>query len=77
MTEDSFVTAQIKRIDAFLARTGMKESRLGLLAAANARAVERIRDGTASVKTLDDVLTYIDAQPARATSQERNRTGKR
>ena len=77
MTDESFVTSQIRRIDAFLARTGMKESRLGLLATANARAIERIRDGTASVKTLDDVLNYIDAQPTRSTSPDKNRTGKR
>ena len=68
---------QIKRIDAFLTRTGMKESRLGLLACANARAIERIRDRSASIETLDAVLNYIDAQNPRSTSPTKNSSGKR
>ena len=43
----------------------MKESRLGLLAAANPRAIERIRSGDAKIKTLDAVLAYIKANPVK------------
>lgn len=50
----------IERIDAYLKQSGMKESRLGLLACANARAVQRVRDGSASVETLRQLLDYID-----------------
>lgn len=55
---------ETKIIDAWLAATGMKESRLGLLATANPRAIERIRSGDAKIKTLDAVLAYIMANPA-------------
>ncbi len=51
-------------IEKWLKHTGMTESRLGLLAAANPRAVERIRDGTAQVATLQAVLKYIHNNPA-------------
>lgn len=57
--------AEIKSIEDWLKASGMKESRLGLLAAANPRAIERIRSGDAKIKTLDAVLAYIEANPAK------------
>jgi hypothetical protein len=57
------VDKQIARIDAYLKATGMKDSRLGLLACANARAVERVRNGTGSVESLRQLIDYIDAHP--------------
>lgn len=65
MADENFVDQQIKRIDAYLAKSGMAESRLGLLACANARAVERVRDGTARVETLRAILEYIASNPIR------------
>ena len=53
----------LKEIDAWLAKTKTAVSRLGMLAAANPKAVERIRDGTARVETLNRVLAYIRANP--------------
>jgi|LNFM01.1.fsa_nt_gb hypothetical protein len=60
------VDEQINRIDAWLKATGMKESRLGLLACANARAVERVRSGTGSVESLRQLVEYIDAHPLKS-----------
>ena len=54
----------LEEIDKWLKATGTKESRLGLLAAANPRAISRIRNGTALVSTLDAILTYIRANKA-------------
>lgn len=53
----------IERIDEWLKKHKMAESRLGLLACANARAVQRVRNGTASVETLRAILTYISMHP--------------
>lgn len=58
------VDKEIRRIDAWLADTGMKESRLGLLACANPRAIERIRNGSGSIDTLRAVIDYIKRNPA-------------
>lgn len=55
---------EIKSIDAWLNATGMKESRLGLLSCGNSLAVERIRSGGATLKTLWAVEAYIVAHPA-------------
>lgn len=57
----------VKAIEQWLRATGMAESRLGLLAAANPKAVERIRNGTATVRTLRALIAYIKANPARPT----------
>lgn len=62
------VDEQLKQIDKWLADTGMAESRLGLLACANARAVERVRNGTARVDSLRQILDYILQNPARGTA---------
>lgn len=59
------IDKEIGTIDRWLKATKMSESRLGLLSAANPRAVERIRDGTAQVETLRAVLRYIRLNPAR------------
>lgn len=61
------VGAHMKAIDAWLRKTGVNAGRLGLLACGNARAVERIRNGTARVETLNSVLKYIKAHPAKRT----------
>lgn len=58
------VDKEIERIDAWLTVTGMKPSRLGLLACANARAVDRVKAGTGSVESLRALLDYIDKHPA-------------
>jgi len=59
------VDEHIDQIDAYLKATGMPESRLGLLACANQRAVQRIREGTARVESLRAVLDYIQQHPLR------------
>ena len=56
-------TSYMKAIDEWLRKTGMPEWKLGTLAAANAKAVERIRNGTARVETLNDVLNYMRRNP--------------
>jgi hypothetical protein len=63
--KSSMGKAEIKSIEDWLKASGMKESRLGLLAAANPRAIERIRSGDAKIKTLDAVLAYIKANPVK------------
>lgn len=50
-------------------RSGMPESRLGLLACANARAVERVRNGSGSVDTLRSLLDYIGRHPIKGGSK--------
>lgn len=55
----------LKKIDDYLKATGMLPSRLGLLACANARAVERVKAGTGSVQSLEAILNYIEANPAK------------
>lgn len=53
----------LRLVDLWLKATGMTPSRLGLLACANARAVERVRNGTGSVESLRQLIDYIDAHP--------------
>ncbi len=55
---------ELATIDAWLEATGTAQSRLGLLACANPRAIERIRSGTASVRNLYLVLEHIKRNPA-------------
>ncbi len=61
--ETNPVDDAVKEIEDFLARTGMKESRLGLLACANPRAVERVRDGSARVETLRALVEFVRREP--------------
>lgn len=63
--DENPVDREIKKIEAWLAATGMKESRLGLLACANPRAVERVRNGTGSVDSLRALIEYIRLHPAK------------
>lgn len=65
MMDENPVDREIKRIEAYLAKSRISASRLGLLACANARAVERIKNGSASIETLRAVLDYISANPVR------------
>lgn len=65
MDYENPVDREISRIDAYLKASGMKESRLGLLACANARAVERVRNGSGSVESLRLLLDYIDLHPVK------------
>lgn len=65
MTNENPVNEEIKRIERWLSEADMPESRLGLLACANARAVERIRNGTGSIATLRSVIDYISRNPPR------------
>lgn len=55
----------IRKIETWLKATGVTPSRLGLLAAANPRAIERIRNGSATIETLRQVAAYVRANPAR------------
>ena len=55
----------IKKIERWLEASQVPESRLGLLAAANAGAMERIRAGTAQLATLQAVLRYIEDHPVK------------
>lgn len=61
--EKNLVDVGIERIERWLDATGTTESRLGLLACANARAVQRVRSGTASVETLRALLEHIEKNP--------------
>lgn len=67
----SAIDDEIRGIDAWLKATGMSESRLGLLAAANPRAIERIRSGAATIETLRKVLHYITDHPAETKKKRR------
>jgi hypothetical protein len=62
---ENLVDVGIKRIEDWLKATGMKESRLGLLACANPRAVDRVRTEKGSIRTLRQLLDYIEANPAK------------
>lgn len=63
--EPNLVTQAIRKIESYLERTGIKESRLGLLACANPRAVARVRNKSASIETMEALLEYIDAADRR------------
>lgn len=54
---------KLEEIARWLKINKMPESRLGLLSCANPRAIERIRDATARVATLEAVLKYIRHNP--------------
>lgn len=64
--DENPVDREIRRIDDWLKASGMTESRLGLLACANPRAVERVRNGTGSVDTLRALVDYIRRNPVSA-----------
>jgi len=55
--------ADIAKIDRWLKAVKMAESRLGLLACANPKAVARVRSGVARLATLRQVMEYIAANP--------------
>lgn len=63
--DENPVDRELKRIDAWLEKSGMAESTLGLLACANARAVDRVRNGSGSVQSLRRLLKYISENPAK------------
>lgn len=67
--KDTLVSLALKQIDDWLKQTGVPPSRLGLLACANARAVERVRAGSGSVASLEAILAYIEAHPAKERRQ--------
>ncbi len=69
MSEGNLVAQAIDRIDKYLKTSGIKESRLGLLACANPRAVQRVRDKSASIETLESLLEYIESHPARSSGK--------
>ena len=69
MQDENPVDHGIKRIEAWLKASGIPESRLGLLACANARAVDRVRNGSGSVKTLRELLDYIARNPIRGSAK--------
>lgn len=53
------ISQDIQEIEAFLSETGMMDSRLGLLACANPRAMARVRDGSARIRTLEEILAFV------------------
>ena len=61
--KDNLVDEGKHQIDEWLKKTGMKESRLGLLACANPRAVANIRSEGATLKNFRKVLEYIEVNP--------------
>lgn len=61
--DENPVDREIRKIDDWLKKSGMTESRLGLLACANPRAVERVRAGTGSVDTLRALVEYVSRNP--------------
>ena len=69
MTEPSLVAQAIDRIDRWLKTTGMAESRLGMLACANTRAIKRVREKTASLETLEAILAYIEKNSSRSNGK--------
>ena len=69
MSEGNLVAMALDKIDKWLKATGMSESRLGLLSCANARAVERVRNGSGSVATLQAILEYIEDHPTRSSGK--------
>lgn len=64
MNERNLVDDALQKIDAWLEKTGTPEYRLGLMACANPRAVERVRAGTARVDSLRQILDYISKSSA-------------
>lgn len=67
--EESPVDREIRKIDDWLKASGMTESRLGLLACANPRAVERVRNGSGSVDTLRSLVEYVTQHPVKGGKQ--------
>jgi len=64
MMGTTFMDHDVQKIDAWLEATGTKEYRLGMMACANPKAVERIKSGSATVDTLRQVLQYIQENPS-------------
>jgi hypothetical protein len=54
---------ELDHIEKWLAASTWSEATLGLRAAGNARAIERIRSRKASLRTRDLVLEYIERNP--------------
>ena len=57
------VDKAVNKIHQWLRASGISETRLGLLSAANGGAIERIRKYTARMDTLQAVLHYIERNP--------------
>lgn len=68
--ETNLVDEALRRLETWLKASKMSESRLGQLACANARAVERVRAGTGSVASLRALLAYIDQNPAETVRRQ-------
>lgn len=69
MQDENLVATALDRIDKWLKATGTKEYKLGLLACANVRAVQRVRDKSASIETLEAILDYIADHPAKGNGK--------
>ena len=57
------IDSRMLKIEQFLKRTAMTESRLGQLACANPRAITGIRSESATIKTFNAVVAYVEANP--------------
>jgi len=59
------------RIDAYLRRTGMAPSTFGRQAAGNSMFLSRLKDGKATLTTLDQVVEWLDWQEGVAKPKKR------
>lgn len=65
ITADQVRAALLKRVDAFLVRTGTSPSAFGKQVVSDDRFVKRIRDGgNFTIETYQRVIDWIDAQEA-------------
>lgn len=56
---ENLVSQYLHEIESFISETGMNESRFGLLTCANPRALDRVRDGSARLRTLQQMLDFV------------------
>lgn len=64
--DENPVDREIRKIEEWLEATGTKPSRLGMLACANPRAVDRVMNGTGSVDSLRAIVDYIKRNPPKS-----------
>lgn len=53
----------LARVDSYLRRTGTTERAFGLAVARNHKLLGRVRAGTVTARTLDDVASFMDRHP--------------
>ena len=65
------IDREIRNIELWLDQSGMRPSRLGLLACANSAAIDRMRNGTGSIETLRRLVEYVSAHQPHKTITRR------